>query len=148
MHGAAVPERRKPWVAITHGTGGVTGWKEDVCERALKRYEEGDGNTQSTNGVVCRRRRIYRLRNVIDWRSPMISEAVDRCEHSTNDICRRRRSEKCQGSRPTTLTKDESGAKIAGASITYNVYYARIPGSGTGVGYLAARGKERRTGCG
>ena len=26
----------------------------------------------------------YRLRNVIDWRSPMISEAVGRCERSTN----------------------------------------------------------------
>ena len=38
----------------------------------------------------------------------MISEAVER---STNDICRSRRSGKCQGSRPTTLTKDESGAK-------------------------------------
>ena len=49
----------------------------------------------------------YRLRNVIDWRSPMISEAVGQCERSTNDICRRRRSGKCQGSRPTTLTKDE-----------------------------------------
>ena len=30
----------------------------------------------------------------------------------------------------------------------YNVYYARIPWSGTNVGYLAARGKERRAGCG
>ena len=49
----------------------------------------------------------YRLRNVIDWRSAMISEAVGRCERSTNDICRRRRSGKCQGSQPTTLTKDE-----------------------------------------
>ena len=48
----------------------------------------------------------YRLRNVIDWRSQMISEAVGRCERSTNDICRRR-SGKCQGSRPSTLTKDE-----------------------------------------
>ena len=79
----------RPSVAMMHSTGGVTVRKEDVCERALKRYEEGDGNTQSTNGVVCRRR-TYRLRNVIDWRSPMISEAVGRCEHSTNDICRRR----------------------------------------------------------
>ena len=63
----------RPSVAMMHGTGEVTVRKEDVCERVLKRYEEGDGNMQSTNGVVCCRRRIYRLRNVIDWRSPMMS---------------------------------------------------------------------------
>ena len=91
------PNVGRPSVAIMHGTGGVT-VRKDVCEQALKRYEEGDGNTQSTSGVICHRRWIHRLRNVIDWRSPMISEAVGQCEHSTNDICCRRRSGKCQGS--------------------------------------------------
>ena len=52
------PNVGRPLVANMHGTGGVTVQKEDVCERVLKRYEEGDGNTQSTNDVVCRKRRI------------------------------------------------------------------------------------------
>ena len=40
------PNVGRPSVAIMHGTGGVTVQK-DVCdEQALKRYAEGDVNTQ------------------------------------------------------------------------------------------------------
>ena len=56
------PNVGRPSVAIRHGTGGVTVRRAERCmicdhERALK-TEEGDRNTQSTNGVVRRRRRI------------------------------------------------------------------------------------------
>ena len=52
------PNVGRPSVAIMHGMGRETVRKKDACERALKRYKEGNGNMQSTNGVVCRRRRI------------------------------------------------------------------------------------------
>ena len=59
MHGAAVPERRKTFGCHHAWNGWFDCAERCICERALKRYKEGNRNTQSTNGVDCRRRRIY-----------------------------------------------------------------------------------------
>ena len=108
MHVAAVPEQGKTFGCHQAWNGRSDGAarKNVIMNGRCMKTEEGAIGIRNRQTALFVAGEGYRLRNVIDWRS-LISEAVGRCERSANDICRRRRSGKCQGSRPTTLTKDE-----------------------------------------